>query len=185
MALLYIPKKSRQIYEQKIAHRGYHYYYPENTLMAFYDAKEKNLAIECDIRYLRDGNIVCFHDRYTKTLLGIKGKMANMTLDKLKDKTVLESQCKVPTLEELLQLIQGSTVILIEVKGYLTNKYLSKLIEILDNYNGTYYFHAKNIFTYYKLVKIWQDKVFWVLNPFRKRFDFIKFRRKKFGVNNT
>ena len=32
---LYIPKKSKEIYKEIIAHRGYHDIWPENSILAF------------------------------------------------------------------------------------------------------------------------------------------------------
>lgn len=75
---------------------------------------------------------------------------------------------------DVLKLVDGKIPILIEVKGFFTDTFKEELIKILENYNGKIYFHAKNIFTYYKLKSIWKDKVFWILNPLRKRFDFLK-----------
>ena len=67
-------------------------------------------------------------------------------------------------------------MLLIEVKGNITKEYLAKLTEILDSYDypDTLYFHTKNIRTYKKLKEIYGRRVFFVLNPLRKRFNFIK-----------
>ena len=172
----YIPKKSKEIYKEKIAHRGFHFSFPENTLPAYIEAINKNLAIEIDIRMTKDGHIICLHDKYTKRLLGKKGKTANYTFKDICKYNVLNSEEKIPTLKDVLDLTESKTILLIEVKGYLTNEFKQKLLEELKNYSGTIYFHAQNLITYYKLKSIFKDKVFWVLNPFRKRFDFIKFK---------
>lgn len=71
---LYIPKKSREIYNEKIAHRGFHLNFPENSIPAYLEAINKNLTLELDIRLTKDKEIVCFHDRYLKRLLGKKRK---------------------------------------------------------------------------------------------------------------
>lgn len=172
----YIPKKSKEIYNEKIAHRGFHLKFPENTIPAYIEAVNKNLAIELDIRMTKDKKIICLHDRHTKRLLGRKGKTSNLLYKDIKEYNVLNSKEKVPTLNEVLEIIGGKSVLLIEVKGFFNNNFRNELVEELKGYKGKVYFHAKNIFTFLKLKSIFYDKVFWILNPFRKRFDFIKTR---------
>lgn len=169
--------KSREIYDGVLAHRGFHMIYPENTLEAYQAAIDsKFYGIELDIRFLNDGNIVCFHDRYTNRLLNIPGKISNLNLSKVKNFYVQGSKSKVPTLKESLELIDGKCVILIEVKGKINDKYLSELNDLISNYPYIYmvYFHTKNIYTYFKLKEVYGERVFYILNPFRKRFNFIK-----------
>lgn len=170
----YIPNKSKEIYNEKIAHRGFHFKFPENTIPAYIEAINKNYAIELDIRMTKDGNIICMHDRYTKRLLGKSGKTSNYLYEDLKNINILNSSEKVPKFKDVLDIIEGKTPILIEVKGYFNDKFKIKLNDILSNYNGKIYFHAKNIFTFFKLRNIYGNKVFWILNPLRKRFNFIK-----------
>ena len=161
----YIPKKSKEIYDNIIAHRGYHYFYPENTIMAYLEALKRNFAIELDIRMTMDGYIVCMHDRYTKRLLGKRGKTSNMTLKQLNNYTVKGTIQKVPLFEDVLKLIKGNVPLLIEIKGFLNKKFNRNLFYYMANYDGKFYFHAKNIFTYFILRSIWKDRVFFILNP--------------------
>lgn len=172
----FTPKKSREIYNVKLAHRGFHMLYPENTIESYKAAIDANMGIEMDIRFLEDGNIVCFHDRYTKRLLNIPGKLAMYNLDKLKKLYIGNTKCKVPTLKEALNEIGKETISLIEVKGNITNDNIDSLKKIIYSYSNTsnIYFHTKNILTYRKLKNFFGDKVFYVLNPFRKRMNFIK-----------
>ncbi len=170
----YIPKKSKEIYNYIIAHRGYHHNFPENTLMAYKEAIKRNLSIELDIRMTKDGYIICMHDRYAKRLLGKNKKTSNMTLSEISKYTIIDSNEKVPLLSQVFNIVNGKVSILIEVKGLLNNKFLKNLFYLIYNYNGKIYFHAKNIITYFILKSIWNDKVFYILNPFRKRFNFLK-----------
>lgn len=176
----FIPKKSKELYDRPIAHRGFHMFYPENTLDAYNAAIDANMAIETDIRFLNDGNIVCFHDRYTSRLLKVPGKLSMFPLERLKKYYVSGSTSKIPTLKETLDLIDGKVDILIEVKGKINNSDMQLLKKILLNYCATkkgfgdVYLHTKNISTYFKLKKEYHDKVFYILNPFRKRFQFVK-----------
>lgn len=170
----YMPKKSREIYDCIFVHRGFHFQVPENTLAAYGPVLGK-FGIEMDVRYLkRDHNIICFHDRYTSRLLGVPGKVSNYTYDELWQNKYKGSNIRVVKLQKALKQIACRSVLLIEVKGYMTKGYKLEFERILKKYNGKVYFHCKNIITYYKLTRMYPKRVFWVLNPFRKRFNFLK-----------
>lgn len=172
------PKNSKDMYSLILAHRGLHIFYPENTMSAYEAAKGANLGIELDVRITKDNKIVCFHDRYTKRLLNIPGKLSMFNFETIEKYGVLSSPYKVPTLEEALKLINGEVAVLVEVKGFLTNSYKKELIRIQEEYNHILYFHTKNIINYFLLKNIFKQKgvkrVYWVINPFRKRFTFVK-----------
>ena len=188
------PKKSRELYDGVFSHRGFHMIYPENTLEAYKASIDAGFyGIELDIRYLKkDGNIICFHDRYTNRLLRIPGKISNFRLEELKKFNIQDvnyGNSKIPSLEEALNLVGGVCLLLIEVKGNITKEYLARLTEIIDMYEypSSIYFHTKNIRTYKKLRNVYGDRVFYVLNPFRKRFEFVKgvnFRRDQAKYRN-
>ena len=169
----YCPQKSPEIYDYIFAHRGFHLNVPENSLPS-YKLMVGKFGIEMDIRLLKDGNIVCFHDRYTKRLLGGPGKTSNFTYSKLRKYTLKGTKYRVIRLKSALSTIGGKSPVLIEVKGLFTKKYYYRLNAILRQYKGDIYFHCKNIITYIKLRKVYGNKVFWILNPFRKRFNFLK-----------
>ena len=107
------PRNSSRIYSIIIAHRGLHLFYPENSLGAYTAAKDANLAIEFDVRKTKDGVLVCFHDRYTKRLLNIPGKLEIFNFDTIKKYNLLDSNYKVPTLVEALSVIEGKVDVLI------------------------------------------------------------------------
>lgn len=183
------PKKSPEIYDVPLAHRGFHMFHPENTVEAYIDAINSNMGIELDVRCLKDGNIVCFHDRYTFRLLQVPGKTAKFDTKTLKKFFVNGSSSKVPTLTEALDKVDGKVPVLIEVKGKITKDYLNNLWDIVLDYNkrrhnnSKVYFHTKNVYTYFTLKKYFEDKVFYVLNPFRKRMRFVKGSDYKEQVN--
>lgn len=177
-------KKSREIYYNIIAHRGYYYVHPENTYNAFLDAINRHMTIETDVRITKDDYLVCFHDRYTKRMFGKFKKFSNLTLRDLKKYNIKNSVEKVALLNDLLKLTNSKVPLLLEIKGFLTNRFKKRLLYLIINYDGNIYFHAKNIITYFKLRRIWKNKVFYILNPFRKRFNFIKSRYYKRLYNN-
>lgn len=176
----YIPKKSETIYSKIIAHRGLHLFAPENSLAAYLAAKEANMAIELDIRQTKDKVLVCFHDRYTMRLLNIPGKLSMFDLHTIKRYKILGSNQYVPTLEEALAVIGKQVTVLIEAKGVVNYDYLECLKRIDETYGSQIYFHTKNISNYFKLRKAFKQKyknekkVFFILDVFRKRFNFVK-----------
>ena len=173
-------KGGRKLYDEVIAHRGLHIFDPENSLAAYIAAKDARMNIELDVRQTKDKEIVCFHDRYTKRLLNIPGKLSMFDLATIKRYRILDSEQRVPTLKEALSAIYGCVTVLIEVKGTPDKQYLSNLLNIVEQVKGDYYFHTKNIITYFCLKKMLantygkEKRVFLILNIFRKRFNFVK-----------
>lgn len=180
LVFFYKPKKSEEIYGQVIAHRGLHLFAPENSLSAFEAAKKAHMGIELDIRQTRDKELVCFHDRYTKRLLRIPGKISIFDLSTIKRYRLLDSNEFVPTFIEAINKIGRDTIILVEPKGRINDGYLYRLWEVVTEYTNNLYFHTKSPWGYYKLKKridrIYpnEKRVFFILNVFRKRFNFVK-----------
>ncbi len=167
-------KKHHEIYDYFFLHRGLHVCCPENTLESYNYAVRLKLGIEMDVRILKCGNIVCFHDRYMYRLLSVPGRISAKTYNEVKDYKILGTEYTIPKLEETLNLVNGEIPILIEIKGFMNKAYQDKLQSLLQNYNGIVFFHSKNIITYFKAKKIWNGKVYFILNPFRRRFLFAK-----------
>ena len=136
------PKRNEKIYSQVIAHRGLHLFAPENSLKAFAAAKDAHMGIELDVRQTKDKELVCFHDRYTKRLLSIPGKISMFDLDTIKKYRLLDSTETVPTLIEAMELIGKDTIVLIEPRGNINDEYIYRLREIAMMYNGNVYFHT-------------------------------------------
>ena len=104
------------IVNKPIAHRGLHdENIPENSLKAFERAIEKGFVIECDIHLTKDNEVVVFHDRNLKRMTGVEGLIDKFKLNELKKLRLCDKEYVIPTLQELLQLVKGtsSTVILI------------------------------------------------------------------------
>jgi len=106
------------------AHRGDSINYPENTLLAFKEAIKAGAGgIELDVHKTKDNKLVVIHDEdIERTFLG-KGLVKNFTLEELKAfkcRRVLfrdNPECHIPTLEEVLDIVKKSNIILnIELK---------------------------------------------------------------------
>ena len=128
-----------------IAHRGLHNnYIVENTLLAFLKAVEKDYAVELDIRLLKDGTVVVYHDINLKRLTGINKLIESCTLKDISNIKINDKYC-IPTLEQVLKLINGKVPIYIDVKGNIGNyKLEEKLLDLLKEYRGEVFIQSFN-----------------------------------------
>lgn len=132
----------------KIAHRGLHSIFedtPENSLPAFKEAINLGFAIETDIHITRDGEVVIFHDDSLLRMCGVEGRPEDMTLSELKELQLGGTEHKIPTLREVLELVDGSVPLLIEFKTK-SPKTCAPLCraanEILKDYKGKYFMQS-------------------------------------------
>ncbi len=166
----------------KIAHRGASGLEPENTLSAFKKALEYNLdMIECDVRFLKTGEAIVFHDKKTRRITGVRGKVKEMTFDQARELKVGGKE-KIPTLDEVLDLIGRKVKVNIEVKDRRVDL-LAKVIEERVNKGWSYQDFLVSSFNYSALrkMKILLPEVNLALN-FRKA-SLLKFKKAcKLGV---
>lgn len=174
------PKDSKRIYSLVIAHRGFHMFAPENSMGAYEAAIGAGMAIELDIRQTKDGEIVCFHDAYTKRLLNVPGHLSMFNFEELQSYKIQDSNYSISKFEDVLKLVNGKVDLLVEVKGKLNKKFLRKILFYQEIYPDEMYFHTKDISQYFKLKRLFGKsatkgkRVYYILNPFRKRFNFVK-----------
>lgn len=134
-----------------ISHRGLHDgndNLPENSLSAFQNAIDKNYAIELDIHQLKDGNLAVFHDNTLKRVCGEDVKISSLTTEDLKKYKLFDTDETIPTLDEVLEKVNGKVPLLIEIKSFdLNGKLESKLYEKLQKYKGEYAIESFNPYT--------------------------------------
>ena len=125
-----------------IAHRGLHKnrVVPENSLLAFKKAIEKNYAIEFDINITKDNQIVIFHDDDLKRLCGKKEKIEELEFSFLNELKLYETEEKIPLFDDLLNLIKGEIPLIIEIKKHQNIGLLENiLMKKLEKYEGNYF----------------------------------------------
>ena len=108
----------------------------ENTISAFKKALLDNFNIELDIRVTKDNKIIVFHDENIKRLTNIDRLVRNMTYDELKNIKLLNTNDRIPLLEEVLTLVKGNVTLLIEIKDNFSSNTLRDLDKLLLDYNG-------------------------------------------------
>lgn len=135
--------------ERNIAHRGLHdNSAPENTLPAFENAIKNSYPVELDIHQIADGTLVVFHDKTLKRLTSRDGYVKNLKKDDLKDCKILDTEFCIPTLDEVLALIDGQIPILIEIKNTSKVGKLEKALwNTLKDYKGDFAVQSFNPFS--------------------------------------
>lgn len=100
------------------AHRGlFDADIPENSLAAAQCALDAGLGIECDVRLSGDKTPVVFHDPTLDRMTAQSGKVRKIGTDRLTSITLATSSQTIPTLTDLLALVNGRVPLLIEVKA--------------------------------------------------------------------
>ena len=128
------------------AHRGFHSAdIPENSLKAFSLACEKGYGIELDVQLSKDGKVMVFHDYTLTRMTGNNSKLSDLTCDELQNISLSNSNEKIPTLQEVLTLVNGKVPLLVELKGENFDTSLCKAVsDILADYNGLYCIESFN-----------------------------------------
>lgn len=94
------------------AHRGASGYAPENTLEAFRMAIEMGAdGVELDVQFTKDRQLVVIHDETIDRVSDGHGRVVDYTLEELRQFTFNKTHptykdCRIPTLEEVLTLMQ-------------------------------------------------------------------------------
>lgn len=117
----------------KIGHRGAKGHVTENTLQSIQKAMDFNVdGIEIDVHVCKTGELVVFHDFTLDRLTNGNGEIGKKTLSQLQNLQV-EDQYTIPTLREVLQLIDNKLLINIELKGEGTAIPTCNIIQELIN----------------------------------------------------
>jgi len=128
-----------------VAHRGASGYAPENTMAAIKKAITMGVdMIEIDVQLSKDNEVVLMHDLTVDRTTNGKGKVRDLYLEEIKKLDAGKwfssefSGEKVPTLEEVIQAINGQCKLLIEVKHVKSKKQEieNKIVQLINKYNA-------------------------------------------------
>jgi glycerophosphoryl diester phosphodiesterase len=128
-----------------VAHRGASGYAPENTMAAIKKAITMGVdMIEIDVQLSKDNEVVLMHDLTVDRTTNGKGKVRDLYLEEIKKLDAgkwFSSEFlgeKVPTLEEVIQAINGQCKLLIEVKRVKSKKLEieNKIVQLINKYNA-------------------------------------------------
>lgn len=113
----------------KIGHRGACGYEPENTLRSFERAIELKVdMIEFDVMECASGEIVVMHDDTVDRTTNGHGRVSDLTLQELKKLDAGKGE-KIPTLVEVLDLVNKRCKVNIELKGIAVAQKVNLIIQ--------------------------------------------------------
>jgi len=114
-------ENGRQFWPAIVAHRGASSSHPENTLQSYEAALDAGAdVIECDVRVSRDGVAVIMHDEDVGRTTDGEGFVNELTLAELKRLDASKGRgqrSEIPTLREVLELVDGRAGINVEIKN--------------------------------------------------------------------
>ena len=128
-----------KIPNNKIAHRGMfdNTKTPENSIAAFKKALKYNYSIELDVQLTKDNILVVFHDDNLKRMTGKDLLIEETNYKELKELKLLNTNEHIPTLDEVLNLVNNQVLLDIEVKNTKRIKEITNILkDKLCNYNN-------------------------------------------------
>ncbi len=112
---------------------------PENSLPAFARAVEHKYAIELDVHLTADRQLVVFHDNTLQRMCQREGQIEQMTYGELSHCALAGTDCRIPLLSEVLELVGGQVPLLIEMKFRNMDMSLCPILsDALKDYPGAY-----------------------------------------------
>lgn len=118
------------------AHRGASAYAPENTLKSFRLAQRLGAdGVELDLHLSSDNHLIVMHDESVRRTTDGAGLIKNLPLEQIKKLKIKENQ-KVPSLGEVINILDKKILLNIEIKKYFFSKKITqKLADTFDQYN--------------------------------------------------
>jgi len=118
-----------------VAHRGARADWPDNTLPAYEAAIQAGArAVEVDVRLTADHELVVMHDPMVDRTTSGHGRVRNLRLAQLRKFQIITApQLKVPTLDEVLDLVDGRATVMLDLKEQ-GEPYWQRLASLLRNH---------------------------------------------------
>ncbi|MGR3501792.1 glycerophosphodiester phosphodiesterase family protein [Pseudaestuariivita sp.] len=112
-------KSTDALFARPVAHRGLHDLAagrPENSRAAIKAAIENGYGVEIDLQPSFDGVAMVFHDYDMARLTGTPGAIGTLSAADLQTRTLLGADEGIPTLAEVLALVDGQVPLFVEIK---------------------------------------------------------------------
>ena len=173
-----------------IAHRGLHDSNNiENTIPAFIKAMDMGYIIELDTHILSDKTIVVYHDFDLNRLTGVNKIIETLSYEQI-SKLKIKKKYQIPTLKQVMHIVNGKVPLLIEIKDLDDNKEFYKIVaSMLDKYNGLFAIHSTNpkvMDWYYKNrpnyvigLIIFNELNYKIFKRYTKKIDFLSVYKKQ------
>lgn len=141
-----------------IAHRGYHDdLHPENSLLAAQNAIDNGYAIELDVRWTKDRQVIVFHDDDLKRTCNVDKEICDLTYDEIKDYELFGVKgAHIPLFSDFLKFVNGRTPLLVELKVVqkIKGDFVTPVVKLLRSYQGEFAIQSFSPFYLMKLKKI-------------------------------
>ena len=144
---LLAPRRNQPGWERlegvRYAHRGLHdpaLGIPENSMAAFRRAVEHGFGAELDVHLMADGGLAVVHDSSLKRVCGADVCIEDLTAADLARYPLMGTQETIPLLSQVLELFQGKTPLVIELKVERGNAaaLTDAVMAALEGWNGAY-----------------------------------------------
>lgn len=165
-------RKRRPFVGRIYAHRGVfdNVGVPENSIAAFRGAVARKTGIELDLRLSADGVPVVFHDDTLSRMCRDPRRPEELCAVQLKELRLLGTKETIPTLGEVLSLVDGRVPLIVELKGESRNTALcDAVIPMLENSGVLYCVESFNPFLIARCRKIAPHVVRGILTTRMKR----------------
>lgn len=113
---------------------------PENSRPAFQRAVEQGVGVELDVHLLADGSLAVIHDSDLERMTARSGVVEELTYNDLAQYHLKGTEETIPTLQEVLHILQGKVPLIIELKVYRQNQdaLCQAVCNALQGYTGVY-----------------------------------------------
>ena len=128
------------------AHRGYFTdEIPENSIKSIEKAIELGNGIALAIRLSKDQCPMVFHDYRLERMTSNEGFFGTYNKSELEKMELVGTKEKIPSLEKVLELVDGRVPLILDLKGNLLSKTLeNQVLVALKSYDGTVYLQSAN-----------------------------------------
>ena len=122
-----------------IAHRGlWGGDVVENSITAYQNAVNNGYPIEIDLYSTTDGVLVSFHDASLVRMTGADGLIYEKSFAELQTLFLNNSDQKIPTFDQVLEIVDGSVPLLIEIKNQPDENVVKRVLDRLKSYKGEF-----------------------------------------------
>ncbi len=113
---------------------------PENSLSAFRAAVDGGFGAELDVRLMRDGNLAVVHDSDLARVTGLPARVEDLSAEELTDYPLTGSGETIPLFEDVLDIFEGRTPLIVELKTSDGNAaaLTDAVMERLSAYTGAF-----------------------------------------------
>lgn len=114
-----------------VGHRGAAGLGPENTIRSIKKAISLGVdAVEVDVRATRDSRLILIHDEDFTRVSGVKARVHDLTIDEVRRGIKVRGEA-VPTLEEVLRVVDGVAGVFIDFKEEALG-HVASLVDVID-----------------------------------------------------